>query len=582
MQKSSNLKKIFFILNRIANYKFIILIFLMLFSSILEMFSLGVFLPILNSFFEDNFFISYQNSYFNEIFFIDTKENFISILLVALLLIYFLKFLFFVFVNFLIQNFILKCYFKVSQKLFSEYLNKDYLFHVKNSSSLLIKNLSEETKRFIFGILIPSFDMLLELFILISITIFLLIFNTKITISIFVLMSLAAFLYFYFIRKKIVKLGFERFYYDEKYLGNIIESLNNIKEVKLVGLENFFLKSFESHLEKLSKILRNFNVLQILPRQFIEVFAIATFLLIIFVGKINSYSFDDTIITVGVFGLASMRLIPSFTRIIISMQKYSFNKFSINVIYDEFANDNKEDEILENFPNNIIKENFNEKIEFKKIKFNKIDFKYPESNELVFKDLNFELSKGDKIGIYGASGCGKSTFADLITGIIRPTKGEIKLNEIRLEDNINFCRKSIGYCQQSTYILDDNFKNNIILNKKFDSDQFNKTLKITNLNDLNNKINLETDYLLGEKGIKLSGGQRQRISLARAIYKNPDIVILDEPTSALDEFNEKSIIENIFSNYKLKTIIFISHNLNLLDYCEKKYEIKDKQIIQVK
>ena len=196
MQKSSNLKKIFFILNRIANYKYIILIFLMLFSSILEMFSLGVFLPILNSFFEDNFFISYQNSYFNEIFYIDTKENFISILLVALLLIYFLKFLFFVFVNFLIQNFILKCYFKVSQKLFSEYLNKDYLFHVKNSSSLLIKNLSEETKRFIFGILIPSFDMLLEFFILISINIFLLIFNTKITISIFVLLSLAVFLYF--------------------------------------------------------------------------------------------------------------------------------------------------------------------------------------------------------------------------------------------------------------------------------------------------------------------------------------------------------------------------------------------------
>ena len=140
----------------------------------------------------------------------------------------------------------------------------------------------------------------------------------------------------------------------------------------------------------------------------------------------------------------------------------------------------------------------------------------------------------------------------------------------------------IGYCQQTNYILDDTFEKNIILDGNYDEKIFNRVIKIAKLSELFENLKKDRNNLVGEKGSKLSGGQRQRISLARVLYRNPEILILDEPTSALDEFNEKSIIENIFNNYKSKTIIFISHNLDLLDYCEIKYEIRNKQIIQLK
>ncbi len=576
IKQKHNFFKITNLLILFSRFKFLLLIFLMIMAAFFEMLSLGLLLPVLNSFFDNSLYELYKSSNLIEIINIEKKETFILMLLIILLFFYVIKFVVLILINFFQNSFIMKIYFKISDRLFNKYINNNYYFHIENNTATLIRNLKEEAKIFIFGVLMPFFNIILEVFVLIFFIAFLFYFNPKITFIIFFTLLVFSILYVLLIRGKIINYGKKRFFHDKLYLQNVIESLSAIKEVKIANLEKFFTTSFKNQLNELTRVQRNFMVLQIIPKNLIEVIAVSIFVLILIYSNLNSYNLNEIVLVVGIYGAAAMRLIPMFTKIINSFQQYSFNKPSIEILYDELII-KKQDDLI--FEKNIKDINFRK---FEKIKIKNLSFSYPNSKKNILDNLDLEIHKGDTIGISGDSGSGKSTIADLITGLLNPSNGSITVDNQPIVGNLKNWRKMIGYCQQTNYILDDTFEKNIILDGNYDEKIFNRVIKIAKLSELFENLKKDRNNLVGEKGSKLSGGQRQRISLARVLYRNPEILILDEPTSALDEFNEKSIIENIFNNYKSKTIIFISHNLDLLDYCEIKYEIRNKQIIQLK
>jgi ABC-type bacteriocin/lantibiotic exporter with double-glycine peptidase domain len=212
-----------------------------------------------------------------------------------------------------------------------------------------------------------------------------------------------------------------------------------------------------------------------------------------------------------------------------------------------------------------------------------MNFKYLEGNYL-FKDINFEIKRGEKIGIVGTTGSGKTTLVNLLIGLLKPSKGEIYIDNKNINENVSNWQNNIGYAPQETFLADETLLFNIVfqsLDENIDKERCKYLIKLMDLEKLVETKNEGLEFLVGEKGIKLSGGQVQRIGIARALYKKPEILILDEATNALDEYTQNKIINNIYKDMKEKTVISISHDFKALKYCDKVFSISKNKFIQL-
>ena len=572
--------KTFEILKFISKRKLIIIFLMMLFHTLLETFSLGLILPIMTSFFQDDFFKLFLDTSFNNYFQISDQKDFISLLLIILFFAYVFKFLFSILVLFVQNKFILNTYFKISKKLISKYIYNNYLFHVKNNLSTLIRNLRDETKGFIFNVVMRIFSLTLDILILIFFSIFLFFYNFEVTLIIFLFILMLSFLYLFIVRKKLIFIGKKRALLEKINIQNIVESLSGIKEIKILSLEKFFIERFSINLKDYTEVQRKFAILHGLPRQIIDVIAVTIFIFFIFISNKLLYEMSEILILIGVYSAAALKLIPIFSRIIISLQQYSFNSPSVDIIYEELFVKNKNTNFHELLSNN----NFNELKEikdFNEIKFQNVSFKYENNSQIILENVNFSIKGNSRIGIFGPSGSGKSTLADLLVGLLKPSSGEILIDDLSLTRiNLKSFRSIVSYCQQIPYLLDGTIKQNIILDKDFNENNFIKSLTLSSVDAfLKTKIG-NADTFVGERGIMLSGGQKQRVSIARAAYNQPKIIILDEATNALDKKTQNSILEAIKN--RIQACIFISHDEEVLKHCDEIYELKEKKLILIK
>jgi ABC-type bacteriocin/lantibiotic exporter with double-glycine peptidase domain len=269
-------------------------------------------------------------------------------------------------------------------------------------------------------------------------------------------------------------------------------------------------------------------------------------------------------------------MIPSLNRIIGASQSSRYFRNSVDVIYDETVS----------CPSNFDKISDDKKI-FKfqnRIELKNINFEFVNENE-VLTDINLVINKGQTIGLVGESGSGKSTLVDLIIGLHKPSSGRILIDGVSDFQLSQKWKNSIGYVSQTVYLIDDTIKKNIALGIPEDSisDQIISDLIIkVKLDKFIRDLKLGVNTKVGERGVQLSGGQRQRIGIARALYRNPEILILDEATSALDSATEKDVINSISKLKGEKTIIMIAHRLSTLQNCNNVYNIINKKLVIVK
>ena len=291
-------------------------------------------------------------------------------------------------------------------------------------------------------------------------------------------------------------------------------------------------------------------------------------------------NFDGNIIetnllsSLGLFIAASFRLIPSTTRILNSLNNLKYNLPATHVVKKELSLDKM---FLSHKIKNSLELNFK-----RELKIESLSFKYPDRDNFIFEEINLIIKKNSIIGIKGESGSGKSTLIDLIIGLQYPTKGEIIVDGKNI--NINYAKwlDKIGYVPQKVYITNDTLKKNIALGlneHQIDNGKIQKVIHDCQLVDLIKKFPNDTETKLGDRGIIISGGELQRIGIARALYKNSEILILDEFTSALDEYNETKLFEIIKQLSNTKTIIISSHNKKLFGFCDRVFLIKDKKVI---
>lgn len=467
---------------------------------------------------------------------------------------------------------------RLSKEIFRIYLSKDYNFFLKNNPSFLLRNTITESNKFCLGILSNFTSMFTEIFIIIALLILGFLTNKYFSISAFCFFILVGLIFYSLTKNKIINYGKVRFEAEGKKIKHVQEGLMSVVEIKLMKISKIFIDFFKKQAESTYNINIRFSFLNHLPKILFEtLFITSLFILFIFLFYFDLPE-EQILNLIAIFGIISVRLIPSIAKLISNIQTFNFSKKSIDVLEELLLQKKNSNE-------NSFTQNTNKKksLEFKNsIKIKEVHFSYiDENNKLkeIIKDLNIEIKKNDKIGIFGRSGIGKTTLLKVLIYLIEPNKGQILIDDIKLNSNtLDSWHSKIGYVSQNTTILDESLVFNITLsNSKIDFDYLKKLLFKLNLNRFINENGEIHDLNIGDKGSKISGGEKQRIGLCRALYRKPQILILDEPTSSLDEENEKKIIKDIFELQNLTTIL-VSHNLENFKFCNKTYELLNKNL----
>ncbi len=524
---------------------------------ILELCSLSLFIPIIQLFFSNS-----QNEFLSQIYFLNNFDfqTQLILLLSILIIIYLIKNSVNAYLIFYKKRLLADMQINFSSRVFNYYLNQNYSFFLKTDKPEIIRNIG----------LLPGFIEILENFINVAIEIFIIIIvfsiifytDYKIGFVLTVTSIIFAYLIIRLFGKRMKRYGEEINIYQKKYVENQLESFGIIKEIILNKKQTFFLKDFTNTIFKRSRAIIKHGFLLEIPRQMIEVLIVIgiSILIIALIGF--DYQKNEMVVTLSVTAALIFRAIPSVTRII----------YQSNNLYFKIDMIKRVQKLLSDFHYKDIQTNI-ENFEFKNLELKDVSYEYKEDN-LIFQNFNFKLEKNKSIGLIGKSGSGKSTLLDLMSCLLEPKKGKIFINNQLLDNKFkeNY-QNTISYISQKNYLLNGTIIDNIafgINNDDIDLKKIENAIKLSNLENLINSYSEGIKYHIGEDGKNLSGGQRQRLIIARAIYKESQLIFFDESTSALDEATEKKIFEDIYSKlHRKKTLVISSHNKNLLSFCDE-------------
>ena len=547
----------------------ILLVLLLIFLSILEMIGLASIPLLLSSILvtEKESFVQLDFWNLKNILFELSPEDQVQFISIFIICLFLFKNIFHAAIIFYQGRIIKSIKIYLSKKLFSHYLNQNYLFLLKKNSSDMLRTLSVDvgnTTIYILNLL----NFFKEVLILIAIVFLLFLSNVEITIFLFGSFLIIASVFFYFNKKKLFNRGKIIQNLSSELIRTIYETIGLFKELKIYDLKFFQYKNFS---KKISITEKNFFLNYFttsLPRLFLELTAVILIISIILFQLNKNSNIVELLPYFSLIVVVSIRLIPLFNGLTTSLSSLKTIQPSFDLVFDEIKKVNRNKKTL--------------KVKFlnfkKKISFKNVDFKYDNKKEII-ENLSLEIYKGDKIGIVGESGVGKSTLVNLMIGLLKPSSGEIYVDETKLSNDENQIIRNISYVPQEIFLIEDTLKKNIALGineENIDSDKIDNVAKISQINSFIVDLKDKFETKVTEGGKNFSMGQKQRLGVARALYRDPDIIILDESTSSLDASTEKKFIDDIFEIFKDKTIIFISHKLSALIKCNKIFDLKKK------
>lgn len=455
----------------------------------------------------------------------------------------------------------------VTRKIYKHYLTKPLNFHIENNPSYLLRNITIEAQTAckqieLHMIVIKEFLVIL----LLSVGIALL--NVKLFILNILVIFLLVLFIFSFIKPEATRRGKLVLDHKAKKLKILNSTFLAIKDIKIYLAEYLAYKEFSKHYEQEERHRRWSSVISQFPKLYFEVLAVILVCIISIIFAVYEESKLNFIFFMSFFSLAVIRTIPALSSLLSSMTSINYGKSSTNLILkeiQEFNNSKNENE------KKIFRKTEGLVFKIEKIIFKNVCFAY--KKKMIFNNLNLTFEKNNIYGIKGKSGVGKSTLLDLITSLIKPTSGKILINEKYDIEQVKIdLRTKTGYVPQKVHLFEDTLKNNIILgseNLEINLDKITKYIHELDLFEMENIAPNILEMNITNEGSNLSGGQIQRIGLIRALYKDPEILILDEFTNSLDTKNEQKILQFI-NNLKLnKIIIIISHNIGPLKICDK-------------
>lgn len=459
-------------------------------------------------------------------------------------------------------------------------MNKPYLYHVNTNISIIARNITTGASIVFSDILINTLGIITEIITIFIIWILIMIMDWFLAVVIAFILGPVIILILNHFRHIVVREG----QIQNKYTAEIGKWVNqgffSLKETKVMQTEAYFTDQFALSYEKFANSLAKFLFANKIPKTVIEMLCIGGIIVLVAVKIFMNVDPKSLIPTLGVLALAAVRLMPSINKIV---GLYNTNKFKMPLFEEIYTDliavkknkDKDERKIYDKAKENLI---FNENISVKDLSFH-----YPSKEELVLNKVAFEIPKGGFVGIVGPSGAGKTTFVDILLGLLPPVEGSIYVDGVDIYSNLSGWLNNVSYVPQTIYLIDGTIKENIAFGVPadcVDDEKIKKVIEMAELKDFVDALPDKENTNVGDRGARLSGGQRQRIGIARALYQDPTVLVLDEATSALDNETEKSITETILKLKGSITIIAIAHRLSTLENCDFKIKF-DKGVATI-
>ncbi len=465
----------------------------------------------------------------------------------------------------------------IGAEVYQNCLYQPYTFYISRNSSELLTNFVNDIGKVANELFNPLLQTISASLICIALIITLMFINAKIAFSTLFIVTVFYLFAVLITKNKIRQLSYDLDFFLKQLIKIVQEGIGGIKDILLNSSQRFYVNTFASSDVPFRRSQSNVTFFTAIPRLLIEPIGISVMAFFGFY-LVNTGKSSEALPLLGAIALGAQRLLPMAQKIYEGVASSRGTIIQLRNVVN----------LLE-IGNNIFKnELVYEKLNFRdKIVFDNVCFRYSQEGEYILKNINLTINKGEKIGIVGTTGGGKSTFLDLLTGLLEPSQGRILIDGKNIFDKNNNnllykWRSIISYVPQFIYLSDDTIINNIAFAAEpnnIKKKKVSNSSKKAQIKEFIESLPMTYDTRVGERGVKLSGGQKQRIGIARALYKNSKVIVFDEATSALDSNTESSLIEAVNNLQKELTIVMVAHRISTLKSCDRIIRLENGELI---
>jgi ABC-type multidrug transport system fused ATPase/permease subunit len=459
---------------------------------------------------------------------------------------------------------------ELSSMLFRSFLRRPYTFHLQRNSSELLNVVQQEVDMTV-GLVGSTSGLIKETLLGSSVAVLMFITEPVAACSTVAILLVGTLLYVRVTKPYVIRIGQQRQKVLAPLTRYLLQGFGGVKDIQVLGRADGFSTQFEKqNLTKQGMEIRYHVIKQIGP-MWTELLAMSGLTVVVWVMVWQGRAPERIIPLLGLFVIATWRFVPSISNVISLINSLRYSRPAVESLYNEFEYIKSQSEIVKT------QAKFTDKIEMRNLTFS-----YANTPAPSLRDVNIVVRKGETVGFIGPSGAGKSTLVDVILGLLPPSSGELLVDGVNLHEQNLEWQSTIGYVAQAIYLTDDTIRRNVafgIAEKEIDEAALERALKSAQLWDFVESLPEKAHTIVGERGIRVSGGQRQRIGIARALYHEPQVLVLDEATSSLDMETETEVMSAIRALQGFKTILIVAHRLSTVQHCDRVYRIEDATIV---
>lgn len=565
----STIKKLLVLLQPEQLKEAMLLLLLMLVGMVLETLGVGLIIPMLAIVTEPGAVSRYP--FLNNLFVqlgSQSSEQTLVIMLGVLVAVYALKAVFLAYLAWRQAHFVFSIESGLSRRLYAGYLRQPFTFHMQRNSAILIRNVTTGVGQFA-GAIMAANMLASEFLVLVGIAALLLYAEPLGAALVGGALMVAAYSFHHFTKERILRWGGARQYHEGQRIQRLQQGLGGVRDVKMLGREVEFIGQYEVHNASNARIGRRQSMVTALPRLWLELLAVVGLVGLVVSMLYQGKPVEAVVPTLGLFAAAAFRLMPSVNKSLICIQNLRYNLPVINTLYEErhiIESDREASDVAAQTMH------FGRVLELKEV-----SYAYPGSSTDVLNAVSLSIPFGSSVGFIGSSGAGKSTLINIILGLLTPTGGQVLADDVDIQSNLRGWQNQIGYVPQSVFLVDDTLRRNVafgLSDDQIDESAVLRAVTAAQLSEFIAALPEGLDTVVGERGVRLSGGQCQRIGIARALYHDPQILVLDEASSALDAATEEAVMASVRALHNSKTVLIIAHRLTTIAHCDAIYELE--------
>ncbi|MBK1646792.1 ABC transporter ATP-binding protein [Thiocapsa imhoffii] len=468
----------------------------------------------------------------------------------------------------------------IGARLLEAYLRQPYAFFLDRHSGDMSKSILSEVDQLVQNVFRPAYNMIAYSLVLIAITTLLILVNPWIALLAAGLLGGLYGLVYLVVRRYLGKIGQVRVATNKQRFMAASETFGGIKDIKLLGHEQSYLSRFKAPSQRFASTQASYQTLNQVPNFLIEAIIFGAMLLLTVVllithGGLGSSALGQILPILGLYAIAAYRMKPAAQKVFNGFASLRYGHAAVNSLYADLHPQDAPALLPKLAPKPLKAQNI--------IALEHLSYTYPNAAKAALSDLNLRIPVGSAVGLVGSTGAGKTTLVDVILGLLHPTEGAITVDGVPVtEHNLRAWQQSLGYVPQEIFLTDTTVAENVALGvpkENIDHEQVEHCARMAQVHDfIMHELPEQYSTLVGERGVRLSGGQRQRIGIARALYRNPELLVFDEATSALDNLTEQAVMDAVHHLGGEITIVMIAHRLSTVRECDHIYLLEQGKL----